>query len=77
MLDRKVGLLPRQVHRHAYLLQPGLAALPAEMHEILAGRADHVRGAFDQIASAVAVVIDGVRHIFGWHHLRLTEFARP
>ena len=77
MLDREVGLLPRQVRGDAHLLQPRLATLPAEMDEIFSGRADHVGRALDQIAFAVAVVVDGMRHVFGRHHLRLPELARP
>ena len=77
MLDRQVGLLPGQVGGHAHLLQPRLAALPAEMDEIFSGRADHVRHALDQVALAVAVVVDGVRHVFRRHHLGLAELARP
>jgi hypothetical protein len=36
MLDRQVSLFPFQVLRNAHFVQPGLAALPAEMDEILA-----------------------------------------
>ena len=77
MLNRQIGFLPRQVRGHAHFLEPRLAALPAEMDEILAGRADDVRHALDQVALAVAVIVDGVRHVFGRHHLGLAEFARP
>ena len=63
--------------RDAHLLQPRLAALPAEMHEIFAGRADDVRHALDEVALAVAVVVDGMRHVFGGHDLGLAELARP
>src|SRR5581483_5931378 len=77
MLDREIGLLPRQIARDANLLEPWLVALPAEMNEIFSGRADHVRNALDQVALAVAVVVDGVRHVFRRHELRLAERTLP
>ncbi len=77
VLDRKVGLLPWEILGQPHLLQPGLAALPTEMQEILSGRADDVGGAADEIAVAVAVVVDRVRHVFRRHHLGLPELARP
>ena len=77
MLDRKVGFFPRQVARHAHFVEPRLAPLPAEMDEVFSGRADHVGHASDEIAPAVAVVIDSMHHVFRRHHLRLAEFTRP
>ena len=77
MLDRQVRLFPLEIGGKADLLQPRLAAFPAEMHEILAGRADDVGHALDQVAVTVAVVIDGMRHVLRRHELSLPELARP
>ena len=77
MLDREVGLLPRQVLRDAHLLDPGLAALPAEMLQIVCGRGEHVGHALDQVAPPVAVIVDGAAVILRRHHLGLAELARP
>ena len=65
MLDGEVGLLPRQLLRHAHFLQPGLAALPAEADQEIGGGGERVGNAVDQIAAAVAVEIDGVLEIVG------------
>src|SRR5207244_2941798 len=58
MLDREVGLLPLEIGRNVHLLQPRLAAPPAQMDQVFSGRADDVGHALDQVAAAVAVVID-------------------
>ena len=42
MLDGEVGLVPGEVGGHAHLLQPGLAALPAEEDDEVGGGGDHV-----------------------------------
>ena len=77
MLDREISLVPRHVRRHPHLAQPRLAALPAEAHKVVRGRTDHVRHAAQQVALAVAVIIDRVFDVFGRHHLGLAEFAGP
>ena len=51
--------------------------LPAQSHEIIRGRSEYVGRATQEIAHAIAVVIDGVFIIFRRHHLRLAEFAGP
>ena len=77
VLDREIGFLPGDIGGRLHLLQPRLAALPAEIGEIFPGRADDVGRAPDQIAPSVAVVIDRVAIIFRRHHLRLAELAGP
>src|SRR5579871_2908597 len=51
----EVGLVPRQLPRHAHFGEPRLAALPAKPDQIVRGRAEHVRHVVNEIASAVAV----------------------
>ena len=77
MLDAEVGLLPRQVGRHAHLLQPRLAALPAEADQEVGGGGERVRNAVDEVAAAVAVEVDRVLEIIGSGELHAAEFAGP
>ena len=77
MLDVEVGLLPRQVLRHVHLLQPGLAALPAEADEEIRGRSERVGHALDQVAAAVAVEVDRVFEIVRGGELHAAELAGP
>ena len=76
-LDVEVGLVPRQLCRHVHLGHPWLAALPAEPDQIVGSGAEHVGHVVNEIALAVAVIVDGVFVVFGRHHLRLAEFAGP
>ncbi len=75
MLDRKIRLVPRQLRRHAHLLQPRLALLPAEMLHEISARAERVGRAFQQIAPAIAVEIDAVIEIMRRQKLHLPELA--
>ncbi len=79
-LNREVGLVPRKVRcrGHAHFLQPGLAAPPFQpRRDVVRGRADHVGRAVQEIAAAVAVVIDGIGEIMRRQELRLSQFAGP
>ena len=77
MLNGKIGLLPGQVAGHVHLLEPRLVALPAEMHDEIGGGSDDVGNAGDQIAPAVAVIVDRVLEIVRRQELGLAEFAGP
>ena len=77
MLDGEVGLLPRQVGRHVHLLQPGLAALPAEADQEVGAGGERIGDAVDQIAAAVTVEVHGVLEIVGRRELQAAEFAGP
>src|SRR5580693_6691655 len=56
---------------------PGLAALPAIAFEIVAGRRQHVGYAVNEIAAAVAVIVDGVFQIRRRQELGLADLASP
>ena len=72
------GKLEGKFARHAHFLQPGLAAPPFQAGgDVVRGRADHVGRAAQQIAAAVAVVIDRIVEIMRRQKLRLAEFAGP
>ena len=73
----KIGLIPRQVCRHVHFGEPWFALLPAEPVQVVRGGAEHVGHAVDEIALAVAVIVDAVLVVFRRHHLRLAEFAGP
>ena len=77
VLDVHVGLLPRQVRRHVHLLQPGLAALPAEMHQEIGAGGERVGNAVDQVAAAVPVEVDRVLEIVAGGELQPAELAGP
>ncbi len=66
-----------RVLRHVHLLQPGLAALPAEADQEVGGGGERVGHAVDQIAAAVAVEVDGVLEIVGGGELHAAELAGP
>ena len=77
MLDGEVGLLPRQILRHAHFLQPGLAAFPAEADQEVGAGGHGVGNAVDQIAAAVAVEVHRVLEIVGGGELQAAELAGP
>jgi hypothetical protein len=56
---------------------PVLAALPAVSGEEVGGRGQHVGGAAQEIAAAVAVEIDRELDVGRRHELGLADFARP
>src|SRR5208282_1878142 len=58
-------------------LAPGLAALPAVAFEVIGGGGEHVGHTVNEIAAAVAVVIDGVLEIGRRQELGLADLAGP
>ena len=77
MHDLQIGLLPRHVRGDAHFLEPRFAALPAEARQEVRGGGERVRHALDQIAAAVAVIVDGAAIIVGGGELHRAQFAGP
>jgi hypothetical protein len=69
--------MARSASFQSHFLQPRLAALPAEALQILAGRAERIGRALDEIAPAVAVEIDAMLEIVRRQELHLAELASP
>ena len=76
MLDRHIGLRPVHLRWRPHLLEPGLAALPADLGEVVRRRRDRVGGRADEVAPPVAVIVDAVVEIVRGQELELPEFAR-
>ena len=78
MLDGEIGLVPSEVLWNAHFLQPRLAAPPLQAGgDVIRGRTDHVTGAAQQVAMAVAVIVHRIVEIMRRQKLRLAEFAGP
>ena len=71
------GLLPRHAVGDAHLLQPRLVGAPADRLQIVRGRGERVGNASDEIAAAVAIVVDRVFQVVRRRELHLAELARP
>ena len=76
-LDREVRLIPRQRLRDAHLLQPRLAALPAEALDIVSRRSERVGRRVQQIDAPVAVEVDAEVEVALGDELKLAELTRP
>ena len=73
--DGDIGLIPRQIRRHAHLLEPRLTGLPPDRLQIVGGGCERVGRASDQVALAVAVEIDGILVIVLRLELELTDLS--
>ncbi len=70
--------IPLQQHLEiGRALAPWLAALPAIAFEIVAGRSKHIGHAVNEIALAIAVIVDGVFQIRRRQELGLPDLAGP
>src|SRR5262249_11807758 len=77
VLEREVGFPPAELGWAAPLLEPRLAAAPAEPDQEIRGRGERVRHAVDEVAPAVAVEIHGVLVVIRRRELHRPELAGP